>query len=72
MQSGVNTEAFKSHLVRHASTSAAFLQGLDIDTIRKTATWSKDSQIFAKFYNRPIIEDNETFAHAVILNNYIK
>ena len=63
---GIDTTIFTGHSTRHASGSKADLKGLDIDTIRRTATWSKRSQIFAKFYNRPIIHDGFEFARTVI------
>ena len=72
LQSGIDTSIFKAHSVRHATSSAALLKGINIDVIRKTATWSKGSQVFAKFYNRPIISDDGSFAHAVILNKHNK
>lgn len=47
---GVDTSIFTAHSTRHASTSAA----LRLDIIKKSASWSKDSSTFAKFYNRPL------------------
>ena len=46
-------------------TSSALLKGVDLSTIRRTAGWSKNSEIFAKFYNRPIIKEN-TFLSTVL------
>ncbi|KOB76944.1 Uncharacterized protein OBRU01_04866 [Operophtera brumata] len=37
-----------------------------VDTIRKTAGWSSSPYTFAKFYNRPIMDDSE-FARSVSL-----
>lgn len=53
-KSGVDTSTFSAHSTRHAATSAAHRKGINIELIRKTAGWSKDSEIFAKFYNRPL------------------
>lgn len=63
--SGINTAIFKPHSTRHASTSKAFLKGVSLDVIRQTAGWSESSNTFARFYNRPVI-NNEQFARAVI------
>lgn len=62
---GINTSIFKPHSTRHASTSKAFLKGISLDVIRQTAGWSESSDTFARFYNRPVI-NNEQFAKTVI------
>lgn len=64
-RSGVDTDTFKAHSTRHASTSAAYRKGLDLEVIRKTVGWSKKSEVFAKFYNRPVI-DACSFARSVL------
>lgn len=64
--SGVDTSRFRAHSTRHASTSAASAAGVSLDIIRKTAGWSSTSNVFAKFYNRPIIDESE-FARSVCL-----
>ncbi|XP_044594856.1 uncharacterized protein LOC123272220 [Cotesia glomerata] len=46
--------------------STAFLKGVDLSIIRKTAGWSNSSKMFAKVYNRPLLIDNQVFAKAVI------
>ncbi|XP_023316550.1 uncharacterized protein LOC106658044 [Trichogramma pretiosum] len=58
---------FTAHSTRHSSNSAAKRLGTSIDTICKTAGWSKSSATFARFYNREIIDQSE-FALS-ILNN---
>ena len=63
-ESGVDVTVFSAHSTRHASTSAAASAGVCIDTIRKTAGWSSSSQTFARFYNRPLIDDG-VFARSV-------
>ncbi|CAD6233492.1 GSCOCG00007221001-RA-CDS, partial [Cotesia congregata] len=68
--SGVDTAIFSGHSTRHAATSAAFIKGVNLDTIRMTAGWSKESGMFAKVYNRPITSDNQIFAKAILgINN---
>ena len=64
--SGIDIAQFSSHSTRHASTSAAKRQGVNIDVIRNTAGWSKDSQVFAKFYDLPLNEDFCSFANSIL------
>ena len=65
--SGIDTKIFSAHSTRHAATSTALLRGVDLATIRRTAGWSNNSQVFATFYNRPILPDNYKFANMIIL-----
>lgn len=64
-QAGVSMESFGAHSTRHASTSLAAKKGVSIDLIKKSACWSGDSQVFANFYNRPIVNP-ESFSNAVL------
>lgn len=50
---GIDVSIFKSHSVRSASTSAALCNSASIETIMKTAGWSKEST-FRKFYDKPV------------------
>lgn len=63
--SGVDTNIFSAHSTRHAATSAASRSGVNIESIRKAAGWSKGSNTFNKHYNRPLTE----FANAVTNKN---
>jgi hypothetical protein len=54
--------AFKAHSVRSAATSKAALH-TNIDCVLTAAGW-KSAQTFAKFYNKPIV-NNISFAEAV-------
>lgn len=67
-KSGVDTSVFAAHSTRHASTSAASLAGVNIETIRKTAGWTSSSNSFARFYNRTIVNEGE-FARSVCLQS---
>ncbi|OXU30413.1 hypothetical protein TSAR_012517, partial [Trichomalopsis sarcophagae] len=58
-------EEFTAHSTRHASTSKAVNQGLDISTIKSAATWSEKSKVFSKFHNRPIKGNERNFAETV-------
>ena len=51
--SGVDTDIFKPHSCRSASTSKAHITGVSIDNILKCGQWSSDST-FYKFYCRNI------------------
>lgn len=65
---GIDVSIFTSHSTRHASTSKAKRLGLNIDLIRKTAGWSQSSQVFARFYNRNVVDlnnDSNLFARTV-------
>ncbi|KAJ8915266.1 hypothetical protein NQ315_014773 [Exocentrus adspersus] len=54
-KSGIDTNKYKAHSTRHASTSAANRAGVNLDEIRKTAGWTEKSVVFAKFYNRSLV-----------------
>ncbi|XP_028166848.1 uncharacterized protein LOC114357436 isoform X2 [Ostrinia furnacalis] len=56
--SGIDTTIFNAHSTRHASTSAASRAGVSLDIIRKCAGWSEQSETFANFYNRPVLDCN--------------
>ena len=43
-ESGRNTSVFTAHSTRHASTSAAKRKGLNLDVLRRTTGWTKDSR----------------------------
>ncbi|KAB0795035.1 hypothetical protein PPYR_11874 [Photinus pyralis] len=66
--SGIPTDLFKPHSTRHAATSVAFRQGVSVDGIFQSAGWGEESSCFARFYNRPIINETE-FARAVLNSN---
>lgn len=51
---GIDTDIFKGHSTRHAATSAAFKAGTSVEKIREAAGWSAKSNVFTKFYNRPV------------------
>lgn len=64
-KSGLDTSIFTAHSTRHASTSAASRKGINVDLIRKTAGWSEASNVFASFYNRPLMS-YQSFAEAIL------
>ncbi|KAL0821475.1 hypothetical protein ABMA28_004945 [Loxostege sticticalis] len=65
--SGIDVSIFSAHSTRHAATSLAHRDGVNIDLIRKTAGWSGNSTVFAQFYNRPVVsnEDYTLFARTL-------
>ncbi|KAL7292049.1 hypothetical protein TKK_0014330 [Trichogramma kaykai] len=65
-EAGIDTQIFKAHSTRHAASSAAYDKGLSIDVIKERAGWSKDSKVFARYYNRPIVTDSNDLS-AVLL-----
>lgn len=62
---GINTDIFKPHTTRHASTSAALKQGVPIQSIMNTAGWTQEST-FARFYKRPTEGKKTEFAKAIL------
>ena len=64
-RSGIDISKFSSHSYRHAATSAAYRNGITVDDIRKHVGWSKGSETFARFYNRPVTHKS-TFANVVL------
>lgn len=67
-RAGIYTRIFSGHSTRHASTSAAYSKGLNLETIKKTAGWSEKSEVFAKHYNRPVVKQNSADFALSILN----
>ncbi|KAJ8910169.1 hypothetical protein NQ315_006017 [Exocentrus adspersus] len=65
-RSGINTEVFSAHSTRHAATSSAKRRGVSLDIIRQAAGWSAQSETFAEFYDKPLI-DKSTFAKILAL-----
>nr|CAI5858156.1 unnamed protein product [Callosobruchus analis] len=54
LESCIDTSIFSAQSTRHAYTSAARCKRLNLDLIRRTAGWTKQSMTFAKFYDRPL------------------
>ena len=67
----IDTNVFKAHSVRSASTSAATMQGVTTQDIRSAADWSTEST-FQKLYYKPV--QSTVFARAVLAatNNTIE
>lgn len=67
LKSGIDVLIFTAHSVRHAATSIAFAKGISLDTIRKTAGWTDSSRVFARFYNKSVIEE-EILTNSFLVN----
>ena len=65
-KAGVDMNIFKTHSTRSASTSAASLLGVNIQTIMNTAGWT-NARTFATFYHKPI-EGLANFSQALLHN----
>ena len=60
---GIDTDIFKAHSVRGASTTAAVNINVPLDDVMKMADWSRVST-FQKFYYKPLFKAN--YAHSVL------
>ena len=61
---GIDTEKFKTHSCRTATTSKAKAQGLSIAQILSTAKWS-NATTFKRFYDREI-DEHIQFQHSIM------
>lgn len=62
-QAGIDTQKFKPHSTRAASSSAAKLKTVPLETILEAAGWSSDC-VFAKYYDKNI--NKKSFALGVL------
>jgi integrase len=62
---GIDINQFSSHSYRHSSTSKALSLGVSLDSIFKSAGWSENSKVFAKFYNKPI-ESGANYSNTIL------
>ena len=63
-EAGVDTDIYKSHSTRAASTSAA-AKSIDISLIMKAGSWTR-AATFGRYYNKSIEDDRPTFGKAVL------
>lgn len=56
-QAGIDTSKYSAHSTISASTSAAKVNSVSVDTIMKSAGWTQEST-FAKYYNKPVVAQN--------------
>jgi integrase len=62
---GINTNIFKPHSTRAASTSKAKSCGVPLSTILKAAGWSNNNT-FARFYDCTVNKNANVFAEAIL------
>lgn len=62
---GIDVTKFHAHSFRHAATSKAARQGINIDTILTRVGWSHKSKTFARFYNRPL-DNRDCFGKSIL------
>ncbi|XP_045161322.2 uncharacterized protein LOC123526296 [Mercenaria mercenaria] len=67
LKSGID-KSFKPHSTRAAATSLAKLKGVPLQTVIKTAGWA-NANMFAKFYNKPIVPKAKTLQKAILEGN---
>ena len=63
--SGIDTDQYKSHSTRAASTSIAKKMHIPMDVILKHAGWANE-KTFEKYYNKPVNTGHSTFTQAVL------
>lgn len=64
---GISKE-FTAHSTRHAATSAALKKGVSLEVIKRTANWSESSRVFAKHYNKTIVQTKDSFIRTLMYN----
>ena len=69
--SGINTNIFKAHSTRSASTSKAGLHGLSLSDILEQGSWS-NSTTWQKFYHKNVESAGEKFQNCVLNNKKLK
>lgn len=63
--SGINTEIFKAHSSRSASSTGASLAGASVSEILKMGSWSREST-WQRFYNKPVVSPEESFQGKIL------
>ena len=65
IMSGINTDIFKPHPTRSASSSNARISALSLSDILKRGSWSNKTT-WERFYNKPILTFEEKIQKAVV------
>ena len=66
--SGIDTNLFKTHSLRAASTSKVSCWGLQMKDILSNGNWSNEST-WQKFYHKKISSPSERFQNALLSGN---
>jgi hypothetical protein len=69
-QAKIDISVFKAHSTRAAATPAANLNQVPIDIIMASAGWSSENT-FAKFYKKPIIDQDTNFGETLLNSVYV-
>ena len=64
-KAGIDTDYFKPHSTRSASSSAASSSGVSVAKILKTVGWAKEAT-FSKYYKKPIVTHENNMAQKVL------
>ena len=64
-KSGINTETFKGHSTRAASSTKASLSGASIDVLLKRGSWSTKSTWQKHYNNKNMIKKDQTFQDSI-------
>ena len=65
MQEASLEKEYTAHSTRHASTSKVLSNVLDLTVIKHAEGGSKDSRVFAQFYNRRVKNSEGCFVETV-------
>ena len=65
MEAGIDTGKYTAHSVRGATTSAASLCGIDLQTIKKAAGWSTKGT-FYYYYKKEIEFNTQNFGYSLL------
>ncbi|XP_068989812.1 uncharacterized protein [Neodiprion pinetum] len=71
MESRIDTDVFDAYSTRHASTSSAKNNEVNIDAIRKAAGWTERSGTFSRFYDRRVVGSKGMFAKAILDRSFV-
>ena len=66
LDAGIDTGVFTAHSTRHAANSSAKRLGVNVDVIFRTAGWAEGSSTFARFYDRPLVNNTTEFALSIL------
>ena len=67
-KSGIDIKTFESHSTSSAATSKGFSVGIPIYEVLSAACRS-NAKTFAQFYNKPIVERNDSFGKQLLQIN---
>jgi len=63
------SEKFTAHSTRYSTvTSTALKKDINLKVIKRTANWSESSLVFAKHYNKTIVQIKDSFVKTSIYN----